>query len=65
MNFSSEKFCLILAEKQLSLSEIARKANISASTISRYKRNKIKPRIKNIGKLAKALNVDIRQLIKS
>jgi len=63
MNFNFKKFCLILAQKQLSLSEIAKESNIDVSNISRYAKGKVNPNPKNIGKLAKALNININELI--
>lgn len=65
MTFNSEKFCRILIEKQLNLEEVSKKTNVSPNSISRYKRGIHKPNLKNLGKLAKGLNVDISELVDS
>ncbi len=63
MNFNFKKFCTVLAQKQLSFSEVAKKSSIDISNISRYAKGKTKPTPRNIGKLAKALNINISELI--
>jgi len=63
MTFNAEKFCRILTEKQLNLEEVSKKTNVSPNSISRYKRGIHKPNFKNLGKLAKGLNVDISELV--
>lgn len=64
MIFDSEKFCIILAKKQLSIREVAKKTNIHESNISKYKTGSQKPNPKTIGKLAEVLEVDAIDLIK-
>ena len=64
MIFNSEKFCTILAKKQLSIREVAKRTNIHKSNISKYKTGSQKPNPKTIGKLAEALEIDAIDLIK-
>lgn len=63
MIFNSEKFCIILAKKQLSIREVAKRTNIHESNISKYKTGSQNPNPKSIGKLAEALNVNIDEII--
>ena len=63
MIFNSEKFCTILAKKQLSIREVAKRTNIHES-ISKSKTVSQKPNPKTIGKLAEALEIDAIDLIK-
>ena len=63
MTFNSEKFCRILTEKQLNIEEVSKKTDVSPNSISRYKRGIHKPNFKNLGKLAKGLEIDIDELV--
>lgn len=63
MTFNAEKFCGILAEKQLNIEEASKKTNVSPNSISRYKRGIHKPNFKNLGKLAKGLGVAVSELV--
>ncbi len=63
MNFNLRKFCKILAQKQLKLVDVSKESNINCGTISKYKNGKLKPNLRNIGKLAKALNVSIDEIV--
>ena len=62
MNFNLKKFCTILAKKQLKLVDVSKASNISCGTISKYKNGKLKPNLRNIGKLAQALNVSVDEI---
>ena len=64
MIFNSEKFCTILAKKQLSIREVAKRTNIHESNISKYKTGSQKQNPKTIVKLAEALEIDAIDLIK-
>lgn len=63
MIFSAEKFCRILTEKQLNIEEVSKKTGVGSNSISRYKRGIHKPGLKNLGKLAKGLEVTIDELV--
>lgn len=63
MNFSNSKFTMILAEKQIDLSELCEKANIGVTTLRRIRKGESTPRPATIGRIAKALGVDVRDII--
>ena len=53
MKFNIYKFCTIIAEKEITLSELSRQTKIDTANLSRYKRGQREPNLKNIGKIAK------------
>lgn len=63
MKFNIYKFCTIIAEKEITLSELSRQTKIDTANLSRYKRGQREPNLKNIGKIAKALGIDAADLI--
>lgn len=63
MNFDNTKFTMILAEKQIDLSELCEKANIGVTTLRRIRKGESTPRPATIGRIAKALGVDVRDII--
>jgi len=63
MRFNIEKFKIAQAKACLSLNEIVEKTNLGRSTVSKILNGDNNPSIKTIGLLAKALNVDVTELI--
>lgn len=63
MKFNIYKFCTIIAEKEITLSELSRQTKIDTANLSRYKRGQREPNLKNIGKIAKALGIDAADII--
>ena len=58
-----KNFAEYLRKSSWQLEKQPKKANINESNISRYKLGLNKPSPKNIGKLAKGLDVDIDELV--
>jgi putative transcriptional regulator len=54
---------VILAEKDLSQKDLAKKVGRAANTITRICNNESQPTLKFLRELAIALNVDIRELL--
>lgn len=65
MNLDPKKFQLVMAQKEMGVCELAEKANMSAASISKYARGLTKPSIKSLGKISKALNVDVEEIIQT
>lgn len=64
LQIDKQKLNLTIAEKCMSIDEIARTSGISCVTITRVKNGTQIPRPKTIGMLAKALGVTIESIIK-
>ena len=63
MQFDTRKFLLSVARAEILESDLADKAGVSRAAIHKAKTNgRAKPA--TIGKLAKALNVDVTEIIK-
>ncbi len=62
MKYSKEKINWLRIESGLSLSKLAKKAEISKATISRILNNEVEARPDTIGKIAKALDVEVKEL---
>lgn len=62
MKFNIYKFCTIMAEKEITLSELSRLTKIDTANLSRYKSGQRNPGLKNIGKIAKALKIDVSDI---
>lgn len=56
-----EKIQTVAMEKGLSIAEVERRANIGNGTISKWKTSS--PSVDNLNKVAKALDVDINNLM--
>ena len=64
MRLNKQKLILIMAERCLSISELAQSAELNASALSvLMNRKDRKATLKTIGKLAKALEVPVQDLI--
>ena len=53
----------ILAKGKLTQKDIAERCHIQESTLSRYLNGKVNPKIETVYKIAKALHMNIDQLI--
>lgn len=60
----TDKINNLLAEKEMSVSEAAKAAGISVSSLANLKNGKVSGSHKTIGKLAKALDVRPEEIIK-
>lgn len=65
MRLNIEKLNIAQATKCFSNIELSRNANVGLQTITEIKQGKRKPTLKTIGKLAKALGVDVTELIET
>lgn len=63
MKLNSSKLKKIMANKELSVCELAKKASVSTASVSKYTRGLVEPSIKSIGKIANALNIDLEEII--
>ena len=55
----------VLAEQNKTSTWLAREINKNPNTISKWCRNEMQPRIENLFQVAKALDIDVRQLLVS
>ena len=55
----------VLAEQNKTSTWLAREINKNPNTISKWCRNEMQPRIENLFQVAKALDIDVRELLKS
>ncbi len=62
MNFG-EKLYYLLGKKNLTQADLARKINQKTSAVARWATGKYKPSSINMNKIAKALDVDVEELI--
>lgn len=58
-----KKINLLRIKKGMSITELAQKSKLAKATVSRVLSNKSDARLDTIGKLAKALNVEVEQII--
>ncbi|SHI92556.1 helix-turn-helix domain-containing protein [Parasporobacterium paucivorans] len=65
MRIDSNKLNILAAKSCLSMIEISKLSGVDTVTISRILKGSQEPRIQTIGKLARALNVQVEDLIKS
>ena len=66
MKVNVERLKIAQAQKCLSNIELCRKAEIGALTLLEIKNGKRKsPTLKTVGKIAKALNVDVTELLET
>ena len=62
MKLDKVKFERVLAEKQVNLKEVCESAGIGVSTLQKVRKGNT-PRPATIGRIAKALNVDVQDII--
>ncbi|SFO26995.1 DNA-binding transcriptional regulator, XRE family [Pseudobutyrivibrio sp. JW11] len=63
MKLSTRKLQMVMAEKCISLTELCQKAEISTVTLRDVRFGRQNPRPSTIGKIAKALNVSVQDII--
>lgn len=63
MKIDSLKFNLALAKSCLSMTELSEMSGVNNVTLTRICKNKQEPKPKTIGKIAKALNMSVEELI--
>ena len=63
MKLDVKKMQLIMARKELGIRELAKKAGVSAASVSKYARGLVEPSIRSLGKVANALDVDVTEII--
>lgn len=63
-NEAENRIKAVLADKKKSCRWLAKQIEMSDNTISRWCSNKAQPSIAQLGKVAKALDVDIRELLR-
>lgn len=63
MNINFNKINYLRIKEGLSITELHNKSKVSIPTISRLLKGGTSTRPENIGKIAKALNVDVEQII--
>ena len=54
---------LTMARKEIGISELAKISGIPQPSVSRYVRGKSNPPLKQLGKIAKALEVDVCDIV--
>lgn len=63
MKIDNKKLELIMAMRCITLRELSKKSTISEVTLTRLKRNAQKPKPQTIGKIAKALECEVTEII--
>lgn len=64
MKIDNEKLTLLLAEKQVNLKDLCEDAGVGVTTLQRIRKGLTIPRPATIGKIAKALGVDVKDIIR-
>lgn len=65
MKINNERFELALASSCMTLKELSVKSGVRQETIARIKNSLQNPNPATVGKIARALNVDVRELIEN
>ncbi len=63
MNVDKQKFMLLMANKQISLLNLSKDSGVSSTTICRIQRGEGSCKPATVGKIAKALNCDVKELL--
>lgn len=63
MQFSTRKARLLIADQELSLDRLSKKADMPLITLSKVIKGKRNPTLRTIGKIAHGLGVDVIELI--
>lgn len=59
----SYKLKIERARAGMTVDDLAKKSNLGGQTISRIEKGQTKPRVSTLGRLAKALEIDVEELI--
>jgi transcriptional regulator with XRE-family HTH domain len=65
MRIDNHKLDLVMAEKCLTSEQLSVVTGVSQVSIARFRRGAQKPRPATIGKIAKALNVPVQEIIEN
>lgn len=65
MNLNSSKLLLAMANACMTVTELAVKSSLSRPALTRFVSGKTKPKPATIGKIARALNVRVEELIEN
>ena len=57
------KFKIAMAKACITINELSQKSNVSRYTLNKYTSRKSNPKPATLGKIAKALNVPVEELI--
>lgn len=63
MKIDMKKIDLLMAKKCLSSEQLSKVTGVSQVSIARFRKGTQEPRPKTVGKIAKALNVSVEELI--
>lgn len=63
MNVSKNKVFILMANECINTYDLAKKTNLSLTTLYTTLNNKRKPKPSTIGKIAKALNVEASEIL--
>lgn len=63
MNLNREKMNIVIARSCLTMKELSEVSGVNVTTLSRINKGKQKPSMKTIGRIAKALKVDVEELV--
>lgn len=63
MRISNEKLLIALANEGMLLKELAEKAGITMEALRNIRKGKSVPKPATVGKIAKALNVNVQEII--
>jgi Predicted transcriptional regulators len=64
MILDRNKLQLLMAKNEMNASDLAKRGNISNSSLCKYIKGTLNPSIKQIGKIANALGVDVQEILK-
>lgn len=64
MGLNLSKVKIAMARECLSVNDLVEKSGLGRATVSKIVNGKVEPTTKSIGLLAKALNVDVEEIIK-
>lgn len=63
MILDRKKLQLLMAKHEMSTLDLSKAGNVSYSSLYKYIKGTISPSIKQIGKIANALGVDVREIL--
>lgn len=63
MRLNSKKLLLAMANECITVNELAKKSEVSKPALSKYTAGKRNPKPATVGKIARALNVRVEELI--
>lgn len=64
MELDVKRLRVLMAEKGFNVKSLARTAGVSACAVNLYVNHGTRPRLDSLGRLAKALGVDVMEIVK-